>query len=186
MRWDDEVPLRVAIVGPAGAGKTTHTKLLQQTTRGDVLSFATPLKKVCREVYEDRMDDPEFARKALQHIGTEGFRKLDSNVWVRLLLKKVSPDRPCYVDDCRFYNEYVALEQMGFVFVRLVATPETLHARRPHMTAAQWAHETEIESASIPGDIVISSETPTDKTHETIKAYLQLVRPECWPVRKTA
>lgn len=160
-------PLRVAFSGPPGSGKTTHARMLQKHSGGDVLSFANPLKKVTRELFGEAMDDETFARTANQEVGV-AVRNVDRQTWVRLLLGKVSPDRPCYVDDCRFYNEYVALKQLGFTFVRLGASLEALAERRPGMTAAQRLHESELEAASIPGDFMFLTDSPVEDVHEAI------------------
>lgn len=139
----EKQPLRVALVGAAGTGKTTHAKLLQKKYKGDVLSFATPLKKVCQLIFGEKMSDPQFAREALQIVGTDAIRKLDPLAWIRLLVEKVGDTRNCFIDDCRFPNEYYALRQLGFTFVRLDAYPQTLHRRRPTLTEAQANHESE-------------------------------------------
>jgi ABC-type cobalamin/Fe3+-siderophores transport system ATPase subunit len=149
MTKPSQPPLRVALVGPAGSGKTTHARALQAAYRGDVLSFATPLKKVARELFGDLLDDEAVSRGVYQELGAL-VRQVDSNTWVRLLLAKVSPDRNCFVDDARYYNEYVALSQLGFVFLRLSASVSTLRARRPLMTAAERRHQSETERLWIP------------------------------------
>lgn len=164
---DEKHPLRIAFTGPAGSGKTTHARLLQKDHGGDVLSFATPLKKITRELFGEALDDEAFARQANQELGV-AVRHLDRQTWVRLLLAKVSPDRPCYVDDCRFYNEYLALRQLGFSFIRMGATIEHLAERRPGMTPDQRLHESELEAASIPGDLVFSTDSEVEDVHNVM------------------
>lgn len=163
-----KAPLRVALVGAAGSGKTTHAKLLQKKYKGDVLSFASPLKKICRELFGERMDqDPEFAREALQIIGTDAIRKLDALTWIRLLVEKISTSRNCYVDDCRFPNEFYALRNLGFTFIRLDAYPSTLQRRRPTLTASQATHESEQAQAYFRVDATLR----TDPDLELIKFH---------------
>lgn len=170
------MPLRVALIGPAGSGKTTHARLLQKAHQGDVLSFATPLKKVCRELFGELMEDEAFARRAYQMLGTDTVRKLDMNTWVRLLLAKVSPDRNCFVDDARFYNEYVALAHLGFRFIRLAAADNVLADRRPNMTPEERYHQSEIENAWIPCEARFRTDelTPEEVNHN-IRDWLFLV-----------
>lgn len=152
-------PIRLAFIGAAGSGKTTHAKLMQKKYKGDVLSFAAPLKKVCSLLFGDRMDeDPVFARKALQVIGTDAIRALDPETWIRLLLEKISDTRNCYVDDCRFPNEYYALKRLGFSVVRLDAEPETLMRRRPTLTKEQATHESEQHQLYFRSDVTVRSD----------------------------
>lgn len=146
-------PLRVAFIGAAGSGKTTHAKLMQKRYKGDVLSFASPLKKTLREWFGAQVDDPAFAREAAQLIGTDAVRKLDPTTWIRLLTEKIPVSRNCYVDDVRFPNEYYALKRLGFAFVRVYAYPETLVRRRPALTKEQAAHESEQHQLYFTADI---------------------------------
>jgi energy-coupling factor transporter ATP-binding protein EcfA2 len=138
---------RVALVGAAGAGKTSQAKMLQAALGGDTRSFAAPLKKILRDIFGDLMNDPVFYRDALQQFGTDFVRKRDVNAWVRMFEKNLPVTRSIYVDDCRFHNEYQALERLGFYFIRLSASPEEFKRRRPTMTIAQAQHESELESA---------------------------------------
>lgn len=152
-------PIRIAFIGAAGSGKTTHAKLMQKQYKGDVLSFATPLKKMCSMLFGNRMEeDPAFARKALQILGTDAIRALDPETWIRLLLEKVSDTRNCFVDDCRFPNEYYALKRLGFSFVRLDAEPETLMRRRPTLTKEQAQHESEQHQLYFRSDVTVRSD----------------------------
>lgn len=153
-----EQPLRLAFIGAAGSGKTTHAKLMQKKYKGDVLSFATPLKKILRELFGERMDDPAFAREAAQLIGTDAIRKLDPMTWIRLLVAKIPASRNCYVDDTRFPNEYYALRNLGFTFVRVDAFPETLVRRRPTLTKEQAAHESEQHQLYFTAQVTVRSD----------------------------
>lgn len=168
-----DAPQRIALVGPAGSGKTTHARLLQTAWRGDVLSFATPLKKLCRDIFGEAMEDEAFARRAYQLIGTDAVRKLDPNTWARLLVNKVSPDRNCFVDDARFYNEYVALAHLGFRFIRLSASDAVLASRRPNMTAEERYHQSEIENAWIPCEArFLTDDHSPEAVNQAIREYL--------------
>lgn len=164
-------PVRVAFCGPAGAGKTEHARLCQKQTGGDVLSFASPLKKLVSDLLGER--DPHTMRSALQEFGVLA-RKYDSEVWVNKLLAKVSRDRPCFVDDCRFTNEANALRALGFTLVRVDASIDELLKRRPGMTYSQRLHESEVEGAMIRADLIVMTDQPIEDAQAEIAALLQL------------
>lgn len=136
-------PLRIAFTGKMGAGKSTHAHLLRERFKGDVLSFAGPLKKITKEMFSDRMQDVAFARSANQQVGVLARQLAGPNIWVEKLLARVPLDRNCFVDDCRFLSEVRALQARGFRVVRLAAAQETLYERRPDVTPEQWQHESE-------------------------------------------
>ena len=167
-------PLRVAFTGHAGSGKTTQAKLLQQKFKGDILSFASPLKKVTREIFEDRMDDGAFARVANQEVGVLARRLAGPDIWVNKLLAKVSENRNCYVDDVRFMSEVDALRRRGFVIIKLVAGMPALAARRPDMAPSHWAHESETSVDMLRTDLVVNTDGPTpEEAHAHIVAWLK-------------
>lgn len=166
-------PLRVAFIGQPGAGKTTQARLLQAKYKGDVLSFASPLKKLTRELFGEQMDDPGFARTANQQVGM-AVRHTDINTWVRLLLAKVPDSRNSYVDDLRFFNEYAALRRLGFHFIRLSCLPSVLHERRSAMSVEQFQHESEQEAAQLPAEFLVrTDEISPEEAHNAIVAYLE-------------
>jgi len=176
------MPIRVAFVGPAGSGKTTNARLMQQSTGGDVLSFATPLKKMVADLLGPL--EGEELRGALQEFGVLA-RKYDQLIWVKKLLAKVSPDRPCYIDDCRFYNEAVALRNLDFAIVRLDAPVYVLMERRPGMTEAQRLHASEIELANITPDFTVMTDPPIEAVFERVENLVYSHHPE-WEKRKKA
>lgn len=111
----------VAILGKAGAGKTTGAEYLARNYGYAILSFATLLKDVSAQIWgEDARKD----REKLQRLGV-AVREIDEDAWVNAALRSIRSDLPVVVDDCRFPNEYWALRERGFVFVRVEAPEET-------------------------------------------------------------
>lgn len=165
-------PLRIAFAGPAGAGKSTHATLLRQRYKGDVLSFASPLKKLTRDVFGERMDDESFARLANQLLGSACRYIAGPGFWVEKLVVKVSPDRNCFVDDLRYPSEYQALKQLGFTVVTLTAANSTLHERRPAMTPEQWNHDSEQGYLLFNADIYLLTEGSVEETQQSLLARL--------------
>lgn len=116
----------IALVGKAGAGKTSAAGCLVREFGYTRLSFATPLKLGVGSTAD---------RELLQRVGV-GVRELAPDFWVNLLLaaKKIREyavfgRQRFVVDDCRFPNELHALQSEGFVSIRVRANRNARLAR---------------------------------------------------------
>ncbi len=135
----------IGLAGRARAGKDTVGKMISETAPYDwaLMSFAGPLKKICREVYDfshEQMhgadkEKPDLryprpdgtfltAREAMQLLGTQWARVCYPNTWVELGLreatqvlagKRYEGERYGRVifQDCRFLNEAKAIVEAG-------------------------------------------------------------------------
>lgn len=65
------------------------------------------------------------AREVMQIIGTDIFRKMDTNVWVRATINKIINDKPeiAVITDCRFPNEVESIKNIGGKVIRLTRNP---------------------------------------------------------------
>ena len=71
-------------------------------------------------------DDKNISsREAMQIIGTDIFRKLDPNVWVKATINKITTDKPevAVITDCRFPNEIETIKNIGGKIIRLTRNP---------------------------------------------------------------
>jgi cytidylate kinase len=108
----------IAIVGKAGAGKTTGAEILCGRLGYNRASFAAILKDVARLIWGA---DATKDRGKLQKLGV-AVRDIQEDAWVNALLRQIESWRgPIVIDDCRFPNEYWALKHMGFKFIRVRA-----------------------------------------------------------------
>jgi len=157
-------PVRIALVGPIGSGKTTiGESLLRQLGDGQRISIALEVKlELARAILaadgknptddllvQDlirRMTDAttkaEF-RELAQTWGTDFRRKhYGDDYWVRKAERKIIErlHANLLVDDCRFPNEYEMLRAQRFTFVRLPRNPEfpADPARDAHASEQYW------------------------------------------------
>ena len=79
------------------------------------------------------------AREVLQYVGTDIFRKLDPDIWIKSLLRKIEKDRPevALICDVRFKNEISRLQEKGGFILGLT--------RDPHSRTDAHSSEKEIE-----------------------------------------
>jgi len=127
----------VGVTGPSGSGKTTFAHRLCARHDFTYYSFASPLKDLCAEEFgwdRDALDydeaaktigfetslayknalDPELGktrREVLQHIGTEGFRHVDHDFWVKKAVRALQGMQGnVVIGDARFFNEFTAIQ----------------------------------------------------------------------------
>jgi len=145
----------VGLTGRAGSGKDSVGEMIRREYGAALLSFASPLKRLCMEMF-DLTDEqvntlagketPDHRwtgadgkartpREVLQLIGTEGFRAVDPEFWVKraMVTARRLPENVVVFTDVRFPNECDAIRQTGGVVLRLVksdgpGTDQTGHA----------------------------------------------------------
>lgn len=140
----------IAIIGKAGAGKTTAAYALNELAQYETMSIAAPLKDIAAKIWGDAA---RTERDKLQPLGV-AVRAIDEDAWINLLTRKRmnSLRQEGYqgrvaVDDVRFPNEAVALQRIGFVSIRIEA-PRNLRVARLRANGklqdeAQLVHESE-------------------------------------------
>jgi len=114
--------MRIAFSGKKGVGKTSIADELVKNFGFKKFSFATELKIICQHLFPNVMKlDKELHRHVLQMVG-QMMRKVESNVWVDLVLNKVNKMNPLtniVLDDLRYLNEFFALRNNRFILIRV-------------------------------------------------------------------
>ena len=136
--------LVIGLCGPEGAGKSTVAKLLTNKFEGELVPFASPLKRMLsalgvsdRHLYgtPDEKEEPlgilggKSARQAMQLLGTEwGRDAICADLWVRAWHVAVSKKAGWLIvaDDLRFQNEADAIKALGGVVVCVLKKPAAL------------------------------------------------------------
>lgn len=123
--------LNVALCGGIGHGKDTVAGYLVARYRYVAISIAEPLKRVAMEIFglerrhvfgtqQDKLEElahvrdaaglPQTPRRILEWLGTEGFRTLDPDVWMKLAQRRAQEANahgiPVVFSDTRFANEF--------------------------------------------------------------------------------
>lgn len=143
----------IALMGPAGSGKSTAAKYLETYYGARIYSFAQPLKELAMRTLDFTHDqcfgtqeqketvDPRYGfspRWFLQRLGTEGCRgTFGPNFWTDLTINKIMRDKPslAVIDDCRFRDETGAVHRVGGS-VWMLSCPD-------RQSAADGTHESE-------------------------------------------
>lgn len=124
-------PTTIALVGPAGSGKSTAAAYLVERYGARRYSFAAPLKEIARralnltsaQVYGSQADketvDPRYGftpRWFLQRLGTEGVRSvLGDDFWCHATLDLIAREGHslAVIEDARFTNECALVRQLS-------------------------------------------------------------------------
>ena len=142
----------IAFSGRKQSGKSTSAEYLESVYKSyfpelncKIYSFANPLKTdICinilgmtydqcygSDIDKNTLTDLSWngekltARRAMEVIGTDIFRQLLNNVWVKATILKIQKEKPdlAIIPDCRFPNEVDALLDHNAYVIRLTLDP---------------------------------------------------------------
>lgn len=109
-----------------------------------IYNFADILKQLCMDIFEFSyeqcygtddnknelvncflQDNQMTAREVMQYIGTDIFRSIKKDVWVKSTINKIRKDIPnlSIITDCRFPNEVDIIKNNGGKVIRLTRNP---------------------------------------------------------------
>ncbi|WP_341323482.1 hypothetical protein NSQ62_08385 [Solibacillus sp. FSL H8-0523] len=127
--------MKIALVAEAGGGKDFLAEHLISAYGFTRYAFADEVRKVAALYFPQQFGGNQSKnRSLLQSIGTK-FREIDEDVWINILMLKIQREielrrRSNYsmglfvVTDCRMTNEYQALIDDGFIFIRIHTNKE--------------------------------------------------------------
>uniref|UniRef100_A0A6C0JEY2 Uncharacterized protein n=1 Tax=viral metagenome TaxID=1070528 RepID=A0A6C0JEY2_9ZZZZ len=113
--------MKIAIIGKLCSGKSTCAKYLIDKYDYTCLSFGEPVKRYAKEIFgletKNRVIIQDFAQK---------IKEIDNDVWIKYLIRKLDnlQTDKIVIDDLRFPNEYNALKNKGFIFIKLIISEE--------------------------------------------------------------
>ncbi len=152
----------LGLMGVAGSGKSTAAAHLVAEHGFVELSMADPLKDLCSDAFgwdRERLvelgykeeQDPDLPtgwtrRRVLQFVGTECFREIDPDHWVKAVLRKIdevwaeNENQPVVISDVRFPNEISLIHGNDGIIIRVerrdFESPAPAHASE---LAWRWA-----------------------------------------------
>lgn len=138
----------------------------------DVVSPAQRVCRGCGMIGESAAFDSKWTvRMILQHVGTEGMRRVDQDVWVKHALRRastmlaapVSPATFVAITDVRFRSEALAIQAAGGQVWR-IRRPQT-----DHVVLGLGNHPSEAEMDTIP-DTACQRVLRNDGTLEHLQA----------------
>jgi hypothetical protein len=167
----------IAICGAKRSGKDVLAKYLINLYNYEKLSFAEPLKKAVKELFnfndiqvgideenaigneKDIIDDRWgiTPRKALQYFGTEIMQykmnelipNINRGFFADILLSKIVENKNYVISDLRFLHEYEKIKGLNIVIIKVV---------RPSLVKIRDIHISENEYEQIPCNIEILNE----------------------------
>lgn len=179
----------VGFAGAAGCGKDTAANYLLQLYKqrfpdapAQIISFAGPLKAglaamglpepADRALKEQIIEGFGFSwRDAAQTLGTEWGRTLDSQLWVKLAMQKVTEQGLTIFSDVRFVNEAVTIHEKLGTIIRLtnrkILLPDHLANHKSEEALSDtWCHYS------------INNSGGLDFLHSNLKLILEELLPE--------
>lgn len=212
----------IGLIGKAGAGKSTAAAHLVESFGFVELTMAGPLKDLCAKFFgweRDRLNeltykeeqDPKLPdgwtrRRVLQHVGTECFREIDPDVWVKQVLRRmdavaieghtfdgsatdegmaedvagVDPgtETSIVISDIRFPNEVKLIQANQGVVVRVERID-------PNFTSGTPTHASEDALDGFTADYVLRAKFGVDRVQEATDRMMKTLKIEDVPTSHT-
>lgn len=178
--------LKIALFGKIRGGKDTVGEILIKEHGFQRFAFGDGIGEIIQNYFPEAWAGGK-PRKHYQHIGQE-LRKLNENVWINYLLRKVSYYAEDYeglcgepanivITDGRQLNEALKMKEEGFLIVK-VTCPEEIRIERMKalgdvFTSESLAHETELQVDLITPDVEIVNDGSIEDLKSKVKKMLR-------------
>jgi len=173
------------VSGAMGSGKSTAATYLDVRYGFKRIAFADELKRKCKLITPDGQIDKSRDRSLLQFIGTEYYRKMDENYWVNIAVANINEARDKHqldivVDDCRFENEFEALNAIGAVFIHVLRDEQERHRslieRDGELSTGIAAHASELPIGELYANQIVYNNGKKEQFVNDIDLIYELYR----------
>jgi len=111
--------MKIAITGKMCYGKTTVANIIKEYDEYRIFSFGQKVKDIATDLFDMQNKD----RTLLTSIGTK-MREIDSDIWVKYIIKNCRDLENVVIDDLRYQNEYRYLIKNNFKIIVLTLPVE--------------------------------------------------------------
>lgn len=171
----------IGLFGKKGSGKDTFADYMVEKYGFQKVSFAEPLKKICKELFllsDDQINVPELKetvlpnwnlspRQILQKVGTDLFRQhFSKTFWTDLMknrLEQFSENEKIIITDIRFQNEHNLVQNFPNSFIIKIQRDERDKINDSHIS----------ENWDLNTNIVIDNNGSKEDFFEKIEKILQ-------------
>lgn len=149
----DSAPIRIALIGKSGAGKSTVAGLLKLFCNTERISTGAICRSIARLLFGDE------AKSSTQRID-DALTEIDPSIFLNAALRQTPNDRSVCIDSLRFKSDLEVARARGFTIVRIVAGEQERIERLARRGQAfdpdvDAAHRSEIELDGVDVDHTI-------------------------------
>ena len=167
--------MKLAFLGRMCSGKSTLAKYMVAKYGYEKYSCAGALKNIAKHIGMIGKD-----RTLLQNLGY-AIRQHDNCFFSNIIQKEVHGKECVVVDDVRYIEEYQALKNEGFVFIKLCMFDDVRFQRMMDMglniNKSEIYHDSENQIDMLPYDYIITATTTSTKVDdiEQLEKILSLI-----------
>lgn len=185
--------MNIAFISEAGGGKDFLAEYTISRYGYTRYAFATHVKITTKKYFPERYGNGEEKdRSLLQEVGTK-FREIDPYVWVKAMFNDIDEEasirKKCMemqeyivITDCRMPNEYQALKERGFTFIRIKVDEEIRKQRQidrgDKFTEKDLQHHTESFYNQFECDYIITNNGTPEEAYKQLDSVLDAITKE--------
>lgn len=167
--------MKLGFIGRMCSGKSTLAKYMVEKYGYEKYSCASALKSIAKDIGMIGKD-----RTLLQNLGYS-IRKYNNCFFSDIIQKDVHGKEFVVVDDVRYIEEYQALKNEGFIFIKLCMFDDVRFQRMMDMglniNKSEIYHDSENQIDMLPYDYIITATTTSTKEDdiEQLEKILKLL-----------